>query len=95
MVFGSPSGSTNTAAFFVTLTSGGDASLGSAGFIAPTIPHVNITAFDQPVLFYIDAGQAPTVFLDSFFSTFGPTTEITLIGDLINCSVSACAPIAH
>ena len=57
--------------------------------------HVNITTFHQPVLFYIDGGSAPTVFLDAFFASFGPSTDITLIGDLIDCTVSACAAIAQ
>jgi hypothetical protein len=95
MVFGFPSGSISAPGFLVTLAYGADSSHGSTGFIAPTIPHVNLTTFDQAVLFYVDGGNGPVVFLDAFAASFGPTTDITLIGELVDCTVSACAAIAQ
>jgi hypothetical protein len=52
-----------------------------------------VSIFDQAVLFYIDSGQTPTVALDSFFATFGTANDITVIGELIDCSGNVCAPI--
>ena len=67
---------------------------GFTGFFAPIVPGVNQTIFDQSVLIYIHAGQAPTVFLSAFHTVFGASTPVTLTGYLIDCTISACAPVA-
>src|SRR5262249_22335779 len=69
LFFGVSSGNTNKPVILVTLFAALSSSF--TGFFAPTAPPTNVSVFDQPVLFYIDAGQTPTVALDSFFATFG------------------------
>jgi len=58
------------------------------------VPGVFVGAFDQPTLFYIDAGQTPVVQVHSGtlqMDTFNPI----LIGYELDCTKVACAPIAN
>jgi hypothetical protein len=56
-----------------------------------------VSAFDQPVLVYLDAGTAPSVFLGSQHS--GTLTvnlgTVALTGYVVDCTTSPCAPIAQ
>ena len=50
------------------------------------------SVFDQPVLFYIEAGK-PTVLASGDESTIS-NMQVTLTGYLLDCAVNICAPIA-
>ena len=54
----------------------------------------SLSAFDQPVLMYVDAGDYPEVNLSNLGSTaFSPLFEMTLTGYLLDCTASPCAQI--
>jgi hypothetical protein len=76
---------------------------GAAGFLteffAPIPTAFLFTAFDQPILFYVDALQSPQVqvFIIGNSTAFaGDSTSqfVTLMGYELDCSVSPCSPIA-
>jgi hypothetical protein len=61
--------------------------------VSPFIPGVSVGGFDQPVEFYVDGGQTPTVQANigvSAMDTFTPS----LIGYELDCAKVSCAPIA-
>jgi hypothetical protein len=51
--------------------------------------------FDQPVQFYVDAGQAPLVTVFTPASNFAFVQSLTLIGYELNCAAGPCKAIAH
>jgi hypothetical protein len=60
---------------------------------APFVSGVFVGVFDQPTLFYVDAGQTPIVQVHTGglqMDTFGPV----LIGYELDCTKNACAPLA-
>jgi len=61
--------------------------------VSPFVSGVFVGAFDQPTLFYIDAGQTPIVQVHSGtlqMDTFNPI----LIGYELDCTKNSCAPLA-
>jgi hypothetical protein len=77
---------------FVTSTAG----TGSVQFNVPVAPAGTVTSFDQPVLYFVDAGQSPEV---QFFSTgaqFNSTVgqNLTLVGYELDCNAAPCSAIA-
>jgi hypothetical protein len=66
-----------------------------SGFVVPLSFSGN-TFFDQAILLYFEAGASPQV--EWFISSGAFPTElngINLVGYLVNCTVSQCAPIAQ
>jgi hypothetical protein len=65
-------------------------------FLVKSASDRNNILFDQPVLFYSDAGEAPTVKAVLFNATLAtsPVSSVTLTGYLLDCRTSPCAPIA-
>ena len=51
------------------------------------------SAFDQPVVFYIDPAGKPTVVASAPNSVIS-NTQVTLTGYLLDCTVNTCAAIA-
>jgi hypothetical protein len=66
-----------------------------SGFLAPFAGQ--LSAFDQPVLYYLDSGEVPSVGVGPSGVTFAGIAGqfIMLSGYLLDCKVSPCAPIAH
>ena len=66
-----------------------------SGFSAPIMG--SVSTFDQSVLYYIDAGETPRVAAAAtgFVFSFNSAQFLMLSGYLLDCKVSACAPIAH
>ena len=61
--------------------------------VTPFIPGVFVGGFDQPVQFYVDGGQIPTLQVNigvSQLNIFNPT----IIGYELDCAIASCAPIA-
>lgn len=55
-----------------------------------------VTAFAQPVVFYLDAGDAPDVLLNDLANNaFTDGARITLTGYMLDCSAAPCSPIAQ
>lgn len=62
--------------------------------VSPFVSGVFVGAFDQPTLFYVDAGQTPIVQVHSGtlqMDTFDPI----LIGYELDCTRNACAALAN
>jgi hypothetical protein len=55
-------------------------------------PGPEFGAFDQPVLFYVDAGTTPTGLVQA---NNLQGLELTLTGYMLDCTVAPCAAIAH
>jgi hypothetical protein len=54
------------------------------------------SAFNEPVLFYVDAGSSPMVVFSPFLNTGIQSGFVnSLTGYLLDCTSSPCAPIAH
>jgi hypothetical protein len=58
---------------------------------------VAVSGFNEPVLFYLDAGSTPRVsaFPITGSANISAVTIISLAGYLLDCTSSPCAPIAH
>jgi hypothetical protein len=84
---GSPS------SFFVALRGAGGA---QSVFIVTATLTLNgftpVSAFDQAVLLYFDAGQQPNTTVDGNNLLGG---EITATGYMLDCTIAPCAAIAH
>jgi len=61
--------------------------------VSPFVSGVFVGAFDQPTLFYIDAGQTPIVQVHSGTLQMGTFNPI-LIGYELDCTKNSCAPLA-
>jgi hypothetical protein len=64
-----------------------------SSFFAPTFG--SITAFDQPVLFYHDAGQQPFALVSGPLLNNNLPATLTITGYLLDCSAAPCAAIAQ
>jgi hypothetical protein len=85
---GSPS------SLFVALRGNGTAQ--STSIVTASLPAQNgfpaVSAFDQSILLYFDAGQLPSAVVDGNNFLFA---EITLTGYMLDCTIAPCAAIAH
>lgn len=90
------SGSWNNTTFGATLVVGASADSGAAraAFDKTEPATSNQFFFDQPVLFYVDAGHTFTVSMGVNSGT-SLGASIFVSGYLVDCGVSACAPIAQ
>ena len=70
---------------------GGD---GTTGFFAQF--SLQSTAFDQPILLYVDAGDSPFVVVEADNGTDPALSggSLTLTGYLLDCNAAPCTPIA-
>ena len=70
-------------------------------FLTPVVPNVNSSFnsfFDQPVLSYVEAGDAPSfeaLVFGSSTATFSGPQQANLTGYLLDCTSAPCVPIAH
>ena len=73
------------------------ANSGVSAFFTPVVAGAATNSFasvfDQPVLFYIDAGGKPTILASADSSTIS-NGQVTLTGYLLDCTVNTCAAIA-
>ena len=78
--------------YFVSPAMGGRISFYS--FFAPFVGGLSV--FDQAVLRYVDAGDAPSLNIVADGALFGGGGEgVILTGYLLDCTAAPCAPIAH
>jgi hypothetical protein len=87
------SGTPTTLLGFVTSS----ANNGSIQFAVASTPVTDQALFDQPVLYYVDAGQSATVTIGSPVS-FNPNAlqqTMTLVGYELDCNAAPCAAIAN
>jgi hypothetical protein len=92
----------NPGSIVVDVTSNPNLTLASSLFIAPVANRPGsgfIVAFDQPVLFYLDAGSAPQVSVTASTGLTGGEASnqanMSLMGYLLDCSANLCNAIAH
>jgi len=65
-------------------------------FFATVQDKSNSIVFDQPVLFYFDAGEEPQVGTTSSVDTVTSfPVDATLAGYLLDCTSAPCSPVAH
>jgi hypothetical protein len=66
-------------------------------FNVPLPPAGNATHFDQQVLYFVDGGDAPSVFIGSTGAPFPGNVgeEIVLAGYELDCNAAPCAAIAN
>jgi hypothetical protein len=80
----------------VTMLAQTENSITPAFFNVPPGPAGGLVYFDQPILFYFDAGQFPQV---NIFANLPlnetPITQLTLIGYELDCTSAPCAAIAN
>jgi hypothetical protein len=83
--FNAPTGGT----IFPFVSSANNASI---QFSAPTAG--NVAAFDQPVLYYVDAGQSAKV---SISAPFNPSASqfLSMVGYELDCNAGPCVAIAN
>jgi hypothetical protein len=68
---------------------------GPAFFNVPPGPAGTFLYFDQPTLYYFDAGQFLQVSIFSNVSYSGINQQLTLIGYELDCTAAPCAAIAN
>lgn len=89
----------STFAVWVQLNNG--SGLPVSNFLAPQVPAISFTAFDQAVQAYFDPAafggliEVQVNLVGSAFPGGGSAQIITLSGYELDCNVAACAPIAH
>jgi hypothetical protein len=88
-VTGTPSNGVTLTLFSVPVKAGSGISVLSAPFTTSTV------SFNQPVLFYIEGGDAPKVGFIVNGAAFVGSGGVTLTGYLLDCASIPCAPIAH
>jgi hypothetical protein len=66
-------------------------------FSVPPAPTGNSTSFDQPILYFVDGGQAPQINISSGAVTFNPSSiqGVTLVGYELDCTAAPCAAVAN
>jgi hypothetical protein len=59
-------------------------------------PSGTVTIFDQPILYYVDAGQSPIIQFTSGVTNFNASAgqNLTLVGYELDCNAAPCAAIA-
>jgi hypothetical protein len=66
-------------------------------FNVPPSPTGTTTSFDNPILYYVEGGQAPSANISAGAVLFNPGSiqGVQLIGYELDCNAAPCAPIAN
>jgi hypothetical protein len=70
-------------------------SQGAVSVFNVATPQQPFIIFDQPVLVYLDAGESPSAGVETGSVGTLANGQFTLTGYLLDCTITACAPIAQ